>query len=107
MFVPASSVFARATGPQNAAVITGAYAGEITITGPGVGGDATAVAVLGDLVAIARDRAAIVPAPVLKEPAEIKGLTDDTLASASGQPERGRARRSEWGRSPTSIKEAV
>jgi homoserine dehydrogenase len=92
MFVPAASVFARATGPQNAAVITGAYAGEITITGPGAGGDATAVAVLGDLVAIARDRAAIVPAPVLREPAEITGLTDDTLASASGQPERGRAR---------------
>ena len=81
-FVPATSVFARATGPQNAAVITGAYAGEITLTGQGAGGDATAVAALGDLLAIARDRAAIVPAPVLKEPAEIRGLTDNKLAEA-------------------------
>ena len=81
-FVPAASVFARATGPQNAAVITGVYAGEITLTGQGAGGDATAVAALGDLIAIARDRAAIVPAPVLKEPGEIRGLTDNKLAEA-------------------------
>ncbi len=53
-FVPAASVFARAAGPQNAAIITGAYAGEITLTGQGAGGDATAVAALGDLH---RDRA--------------------------------------------------
>jgi hypothetical protein len=52
------------------------------LTGQGAGGDATAVAALGDLIAIARDRAAIVPAPVLKEPAEIRGLTDNKLAEA-------------------------
>ena len=33
-------------------------------------------------VAIARDRAAIVPAPVLREPAEIRGLSDHKLAEA-------------------------
>ena len=81
-FVPAASVFARATGPQNAAIITGAYAGEITLTGAGAGGEATAVAALGDLIAIARDRAAIVPAPLLREAGEIRGLTDQKLAEA-------------------------
>jgi homoserine dehydrogenase len=80
-FVGAGSVFARATGPQNAAVITGAYAGAITITGPGAGGDASAVAALGDLVAIARDRAAIVPAPVLRAPDEIRGLADPQVVA--------------------------
>jgi homoserine dehydrogenase len=81
-FVPNGSLFARMTGPQNAAVITGQYAGDITVTGPGAGGDATAVAAIGDLVMIARDRAAIVPAPSLTEPAEIKGLSDHKLAEA-------------------------
>jgi homoserine dehydrogenase len=72
--VPHGSIFARTTGPQNAAVITGAYSGDITIAGAGAGGDATAVAILSDLVAIARDRAAIVPAPVLSTPRTIVGL---------------------------------
>jgi homoserine dehydrogenase len=80
-FVSALSVFARAIGPQNAAVITGAYAGEITLTGAGAGGDATAVAALGDLIAIARDRAAIVPAPVLRAPAAVRGLADSNVVS--------------------------
>ena len=57
-----SSVDARArssrrpTGPQNAALITGEHSGEIGIFGAGAGGDATAVAVLGDIAAIARDQ---------------------------------------------------
>jgi homoserine dehydrogenase len=63
--VDASSIFARTKGPQNAALITGAHSGETGIFGAGAGGDATAVAVLGDIAAIARDRAAIVPAPRL------------------------------------------
>ena len=40
------------------------------------------MAAIGDLIAIARDRAAIVPAPVLREPAEIRGLSDHKLAEA-------------------------
>jgi homoserine dehydrogenase len=80
-FVPGASIFARATGPLNAAVISGAYAGEITITGPGAGGEATAVAALGDLIAIARDRAAIVPAPVVRAPGSIRGLSDQKVAA--------------------------
>ena len=56
--------------------------GDITMTGPGAGGEAPAVAIISDLVAIARDRAAIVPAPVLVDPAEINGLSEHTLAEA-------------------------
>jgi homoserine dehydrogenase len=63
--VDRASIFARATGPQNAALITGAHSGDIGIFGAGAGGDATAVAILGDIRAIARDKAAIVPAPGL------------------------------------------
>jgi homoserine dehydrogenase len=80
--VPLDSIFARTTGAGNAAVITGAHAGEITMTGPGAGGEATAVAALGDLAIIARDRAAIVPAPTLVEPGEVRGLSDQKLAEA-------------------------
>jgi homoserine dehydrogenase len=82
IFVPLTSLFARVSGPQNAAVLSGEYAGIITLTGQGAGGDATAVAAIGDLVAIARDRAAIVPAPALVDPLEIRGLSDHQLAEA-------------------------
>jgi homoserine dehydrogenase len=81
-FVPRESLLARAVGPENVAIITGEFAGKITWTGAGAGGDATAVAALGDLIAIARDRAAIVPAPVLTEPETIQGLPDRKLAEA-------------------------
>ena len=63
--VEQSSIFARTRGPQNAAVITGAHSGDTGIFGAGAGGDATAVAILGDIAAIARDRSAIVPPPTL------------------------------------------
>jgi homoserine dehydrogenase len=82
VFVARASLFARTIGPQNAAIVTGAYAGEMTITGTGAGGEATAVAAIGDLVAIARDQAAIVPAPILTEPKETRGLVDHKLAEA-------------------------
>jgi homoserine dehydrogenase len=60
-----TSIFARSRGAQNAAVITGAHSGDTGIFGAGAGGDATAVAILGDIAAIARDKAAVVPAPIL------------------------------------------
>ncbi|HZT77111.1 MAG TPA: homoserine dehydrogenase [Vicinamibacterales bacterium] len=63
--VAQTSIFARTIGPENAALITGAHSGETGIFGVGAGGDATSVAILSDIVAIARDRAAIVPAPHL------------------------------------------
>ena len=77
--VDRGSIFGRATGAQNAALITGAHSGEIGIFGAGAGGDATAVAVLGDLAAIARDKAAIVPAPILNSKFTI---LDSVLAEA-------------------------
>src|SRR5439155_18094679 len=57
--VPRDSVFGRTVGASNVAVLTGEYAGDIVIAGAGAGGDATAVAVISDILAIARDRAAI------------------------------------------------
>jgi homoserine dehydrogenase len=84
VFVPRGSLFAQTTGAQNAAIVTGEHAGDIGIFGAGAGGDATSVAVLSDLVAIARDRAAVVPAPVLSTPRVIVGLqtSDFILAEA-------------------------
>jgi len=81
-FVSDASLFARTIGPQNAAVVGCAYGGDVTLTGLGAGGEAPAVAIISDLVAIARDRAAIVPAPVLIDPVEIKGLSELTFAEA-------------------------
>jgi homoserine dehydrogenase len=63
--VDEASIFARTNGPRNVALITGAHSGETGIFGAGAGGDATAVAVLGDIAAIARDKSAIVPPPTL------------------------------------------
>jgi homoserine dehydrogenase len=82
VFVPRTSYFARIHGPQNAALIAGRHGGEITISGTGAGGDAVSAAVAGDLITIARDRAAIVPAPVYVAPQQISGLTDRKLAEA-------------------------
>lgn len=81
-FVPSVSLLARMEGPQNAAIVTCAHAGEITITGQGAGADALAVAMIADLRTIARDRAAIVPAPVLANPREIRGLSAHAFAEA-------------------------
>jgi homoserine dehydrogenase len=63
--VAGASLFGRTVGPQNAAIITCEHSGEIGIFGAGAGGEATAVAILSDVAVIARDRAAIVPPPVL------------------------------------------
>ena len=83
-FVPGSSVFARTTGPGNAAVIHGQYGGDVTLTGVGAGADALAVAAISDLTAIARDRAAIVPAPVVTDPGALCGLGDQKITSIRG-----------------------
>ncbi len=52
--VPKSSAIAQVMGVTNAVALDGDMVGEITLVGPGAGGDATASAVLGDLVDIAR-----------------------------------------------------
>ncbi len=79
--VPLGSLFGRTTGPQNAAIVTSEFAGSIQLSGAGAGGDATAVAILSDLLAIARDRAAIVPAPTLARPAVMCRAPGDAAAS--------------------------
>jgi homoserine dehydrogenase len=76
--VSRASIFGRTVGPGNAAMITGEHAGRVGVIGVGAGGAATAVAVIGDLLTIARDRAAIVPARILSAPAVVTGLTSRT-----------------------------
>lgn len=81
-FVKYGTIFANAQGPANAAVITCAHAGEITMSGQGAGGDASAVAIIADALAIARDRAAIVPAPVLQPVKDVAGISESPFAEA-------------------------
>lgn len=82
IFVPGDSPLARTEGPQNAVVINCQHAGAVVLSGTGAGTDAIATAIIGDLRTISRDRAAIVPAPVLVEPQSITGRSDQTFAEA-------------------------
>jgi homoserine dehydrogenase len=52
--VPASSLEGQATGPTNVVRLETDLAGALTFAGPGAGGDATASAILGDVIQIAR-----------------------------------------------------
>lgn len=79
--VPLDSLFARTTGPANAAVVTAQHSGEMGIFGVGAGGDATAVAILSDIAAIARDRAAVIPAPRLTSAFTLRAADFDPLSS--------------------------
>jgi len=72
--VARDSILARTIGPRNAAIVSGRYGGDIEMAGTGAGGEPTAVAVLGDILSIARDRAAIVHSPVLSRPRAMVGL---------------------------------
>lgn len=82
VFVAAESPLARTEGAQNAIVATCQHAGDIVLIGTGAGHDAIASAILGDLRTIARDRAALVPAPLLVEPQSVTGRSDQTFAEA-------------------------
>ena len=90
--MPRDSIFGRASGSQNAALVTGEHAGEVGVFGAGAGGPATAVAAIGDLLTIARDRAAIVRAPDLSSPALITGLDRRDRIVDLTQPQEGAAR---------------
>lgn len=81
-FVAQGTLFSTIHGPRNAAIVSCAYAGDIMLSGQGAGGDASSVAVIADVLAIARDRAAIVPAPVLVPAKEISGFSDSEFAEA-------------------------
>ncbi len=52
--VPENSALGRVGGSQNVVVVDGEFGGETALSGFGAGGDPTAVAVLSDLMAIAR-----------------------------------------------------
>jgi homoserine dehydrogenase len=82
IYVLDTTIFARTYGAHNAAVILGQYGGALALAGEGAGSHAVATAIIADLRAIARDRAAIVPAPVLVEPQSLTGLSAQTFAEA-------------------------
>jgi homoserine dehydrogenase len=57
------SPFARAGGGQNVVAVRGEFGGETVFTGQGAGGDATAVAVVSDVLAIAASKRGLAPLP--------------------------------------------
>ncbi|WP_332061024.1 homoserine dehydrogenase [Bartonella sp. CB74] len=67
--VPTSSMIAQIHGVTNALSIQSDLLGELLLSGPGAGGVATASAVIGDLVDIAKARPHFQYAPVLGTPA--------------------------------------
>jgi homoserine dehydrogenase len=60
--VHASSPLARVDGSQNLVMSTGQFGGETVFSGHGAGGNPTAVAIVSDLIAVARARQAGTPA---------------------------------------------
>ncbi len=68
--VPTSSVIAQVHGVTNAVAIETDLLGELLLSGPGAGGNATASAVLGDLADIAKSRPGFQHGPVFGTPAK-------------------------------------
>jgi homoserine dehydrogenase len=73
--VPRASIFGQTVGPQNVAVVTGTFSGDMGVFGTGAGGAATSSAVLSDLLAVARDRAAVSRPVSLTKPEKIVGFS--------------------------------
>jgi homoserine dehydrogenase len=67
--VPKGSMIAQVEGVTNAVTIEADILGELMLSGPGAGGDATASAVLGDVADIAKSRPGHQHAPALGRPA--------------------------------------
>ncbi len=74
MVVPRESPLAWSHGTQNMVVTTGVLGGDVVFSGHGAGGDATAVAVVSDLVAVAQG-AKLVSLPVAR-----REVTGDSVA---------------------------
>lgn len=73
--VPLSSPLARVIGSQNLIVATGVHGRETTFAGYGAGGDPTAVAIVSDLLALARRAAAPPPRwPSTATPENVRDL---------------------------------
>ncbi|RIK85970.1 MAG: homoserine dehydrogenase [Hyphomicrobiales bacterium] len=67
--VPTASVIAQVNGVTNAVAIETDIVGELLLSGPGAGGNATASAVVGDLADIAKSRPGFQHGPVFGRPA--------------------------------------
>lgn len=68
--VPTASVIAQVNGVTNAVAIETDILGELLLSGPGAGGNATASAVIGDLADIAKSRPGFQHGPVFGRPAK-------------------------------------
>ncbi len=74
MLVPLDSPMAWSKGTQNMVVSTGRFGGDVVFSGHGAGGDATAVAVVSDLLAVAQGSRAV------HLPVTPKTVTGDSVA---------------------------
>jgi homoserine dehydrogenase len=74
MLVPLASPMAWSHGTQNMVVSTGKMGGDVVFSGHGAGGDATAVAVMSDLLAVAQG------ARCVQLPVAAKTVTGDSVA---------------------------
>ncbi|MCO5148235.1 MAG: homoserine dehydrogenase [Aquamicrobium sp.] len=68
--VPTASVIAQVNGVTNAVAIETDIVGELLLSGPGAGGNATASAVIGDIADIAKSRPGFQHGPVFGRPAD-------------------------------------
>ncbi|MDX8532549.1 homoserine dehydrogenase [Mesorhizobium sp. VK25A] len=83
--VPTASVIAQVHGVTNAVAIETDILGELLLSGPGAGGNATASAVIGDIADIAKSRPGFQHAPVFGWPAkELKPYRKARMRSHAG-----------------------
>ncbi|MBN9035430.1 MAG: homoserine dehydrogenase [Rhizobiales bacterium] len=83
--VPTASVIAQVNGVTNAVAIETDILGELLLSGPGAGGNATASAVVGDVADIAKSRPGFQHGPVFGWPAkELKPYKKAKMRSHAG-----------------------
>jgi homoserine dehydrogenase len=83
--VPTASVIAQVHGVTNAVAIETDILGELLLSGPGAGGNATASAVVGDIADIAKSRPGFQHGPVFGRPAaELKPYKRAKMRSHEG-----------------------
>ena len=83
--VPTASVIAQVHGVTNAVAIETDILGELLLSGPGAGGDATASAVIGDIADIAKSQPGFQHGPVFGWPArELKPYKTARMRSHEG-----------------------
>ncbi|MBZ9855924.1 homoserine dehydrogenase [Mesorhizobium sp. CA13] len=83
--VPTASVIAQVHGVVNAVAIETDILGELLLSGPGAGGNATASAVIGDIADIAKSRPGFQHGPVFGRPAkELKPYKKAQMRSHAG-----------------------